>query len=575
MNLFTKTMNISTIKKMLAFAWVMLISVSAFAQQDKTGFLVLAPDRGFMGNQEIRDLHAGFDEHYTTSLAFITPEETDRFLAEAVKKLQNEDVSKLVVIPMFLSDNHPLYKLGLERLNNGNLTNLPIEFAEPMSQNYLVGEILADRITELSQHPEKEALVLVTTGASTEEEKEAIKADLEQVVHMNHGRFAFNSEAVVVFGNEGARSENSQKKLEKNLSEIKNKGFTPVVIPFGLTQKLDGMMAFSSRIQPLTYKYGALYNGKDLTPHKDVELWLAKQANSYLPVTKENLGVVFMPHGSDYNWNRTMMDAIAELHNEYKIEYAFSMGDADLIEQAARKLEKRGATAITVLRIFSLESSFKKSTEFLLGLRKDIGRNAHMMHGAGMPPRIRSGSIFYTTGGLEDSPLFAEALLDRAIALSENPEKETIILVGHGTRTEEGNTRWLENLKSITEHMEKTAREKGYQFRGFKYENWREDWPKLREKRIKNVRSMVKEAGKDGGTAIVIPARTTQGGHARRWLGDLEFRHDGEGFAPHPLFVQWVEGLIQESLDYFNNGKNVPTGVSHSPTTGAERHPSH
>jgi len=333
-------------------------------------------------------------------------------------------------------------------------------------------------------------------------------------------------------------------------------------VTFDLTPKLDGMMAFGSWIRPLIRNHGALYNGNDITPHESVGLWLAKQANSYLPVTKENLGVIFMPHGSNYNWNRTMMNAIDEMHEEYMIEHAFSMGDATLVDRAVEKLEARGATAITVLRIFSLESSFKNSIEYTLGLSDQMGHGGMMHMMTGPPKRVVSSSEFYTTGGLEDSPLFAEALLDRAIGLSENPEKETVVIVGHGTRTEEGNTRWMNNLETITAHMEKTAAEMGYNFRDFKFENWREDWPELRDKHINNVREMVKRASEDGGTAIVVPARTTKGGHAQRWLSDLDFKHNGEGFAPHPLFVEWVEGLIQESLNHFNADNDISSELT-------------
>jgi len=555
-------MNSFSPKRWLALIIMALVSVSVFAQQNETGFLVIAPDRGFMGNQEIRDLHANFDEHYVTSLSFVTPEETDRFLKEGIEALSEEGVNELVVIPLFISDDHPLYKLAVQRLSDKNLTELPVEFAKTMHQSYLTAEILVDRIAELSKNSKEESLVIVATGASSQEEKAEIKSDVEQVLQMNQGFFHFQDESVIVFGDTGGRSENAQSELEETLAEIKEKGFTPVVVPFDFTNKLDGMMAFSNRIRSTVHKYGSLYSGKDITPHETVELWLAKQANSYLPVTPENLGVIFMPHGSSYNWNRTMMDAIDELRDDYMIEHAFSMGDADLVEKATRKLEKRGATAITVLRIFSLESSFKSSVEFTLGLKKSMGHGGMMMHGMGMPKRVVTGSEFYTTGGLEDSPLFAEALLDRAIGLSDNPEKETVILVGHGTRTEEGNARWMKNLESITQHMEETAEEKGYAFRDFKFENWREDWPDLRDKHIENVRNMVTEAQKDGGIAIVVPARTTQGGHAQRWLGDLEFKHNGEGFAPHPLFVDWVESLIQESMDHFNNDEDVTEGAT-------------
>lgn len=553
----------------------LIFTMSAHAQQNNTGFLVIAPDRGFMGNEEIRNIHESFSQDYRSSLAFITPEETDRFLNEGIEKLTDEGATELIVIPMFLSAHHPLYKLAEERLNNSDLTDLPVEFTETMSQSYLSAEILSDRILELSENPAEESLVIVATGASNENEKKGIRSDVENILHMNHGHFSFNSESIVVFDDGGGRSESAQNELNERLVSIRDEGFTPVVIPLDLTEKLDGMMSFSSRIRSKVANQNALYNGKDITPHDNLELWLKKQANSYLPVTKENLGVIFMPHGSNYNWNRTMMDAISELHDEYMIEHAFSMGDPDLINNAVRKLEERGATAVTVLRIFSLESSFKEATEYTLGLRNQMGHGG-MMHGMGGPPqRVISSSRFYTTGGLEDSPLFAEALLDRVMGLSSDPEKETVILVGHGTRTEEGNTRWMNNLASITTHMEKTASEKGFNFRDFKYENWREDWPELRDERIANVREMVKIASENDGIAIVVPARTTRGGHAQRWLSDLEFKHNGEGFAPHPLFIEWVEGLIQESLDYFNDGINGPNQYTEEQSELEENHHEH
>lgn len=551
---------------------VLLFTPFLHAQQTDTGFLVIAPDRGFMGNQEIRDLHHSFAENYNSSLAFITPDETDRFLKEGIDELSDRGTENLVVLPLFLSAHHPLYKLAEDRLLSEDVTDLPVKFSDVMSESYLVAEILHDRIAELSKNTGEESLVLVAAGASDDDEKQGIQEDVERLLRLNHGRFGFNNESIIVYGNSGGRSEAAQDELTETLRSIKENGFTPVVIPFDMTQKLDGMMAFSNWIRSTVQEHDAIYNGKDITPHKNVQLWLAKQANGYLPVTKENLGVVFMPHGSSYNWNRTMMDAIDELHDDYMIEHAFSMGDATLMNRAVEKLEARGATAITVLRIFSLESSFKESIEYTIGLRDQMGHSG-MMHGMGGPPqRVISSSEFYTTGGLEDSPLFAEALLDRAINLSSNPEQETVILVGHGTRTEEGNSRWMNNLESITAHMEKTAQEKGYNFRDFKFENWREDWPDLRDERIASVREMVKTASEDGGTAIVIPARTTKGGHAQRWLSDLEFKHNGEGFAPHPLFVEWVEGLIRESMDYFNEGKGIPTQYTEQSGTGEMDH---
>lgn len=59
---------------------------------------------------------------------------------------------------------------------------------------------------------------------------------------------------------------------------------------------------------------------------------------------------------------------------------------------------------------------------------------------------------------------------------------------------------------------------------------------------------MVTEASKQGDRVIVIPARTTSVGPEKRFLAGLEFEL-GEGFAPHPLFTQWVDEQIRQGIN--------------------------
>lgn len=523
--------------------------------------MVISPDRGFMGNQEIRDIHKTFAGEYPSSLVIVTREDTERFMKEGIDALEDQGVDELVVIPLFLSTHHPLYKHAMKTLQEPvgqELVSLPVKVTDAMSQNYLTAEILSDRIRELSKNPEKESLVILASGATTLEEREGIEDDIRHLLSLNSGKYNFVNEAVVVYGDIEEESQSPGEILEKELEAVVADGKKPVIIPFDLTRKLDGMMSFSSQISRIASKYDAAFAGEDLTPHVNVNLWLEKQANQFLPITKENLGVVFMPHGSDYVWNRRMMDAIESLQDEYMIEHAFSMADPVVMERAVRKLEQRGAKAITVVRVFSLESSFRDVTEYVLGLNSHHGHSGHG-HGSGAPPeRIRSGSLLHTLGGLEDSPLFAEALLERALGLSKKSDSETVILIGHGTGSDEANTHWENNLSKIASHMKMKAAEKGVQFSDIQYGTWREDWPDLREKHIDDIRSKVIQASKEDGTAIVIPARTTHGGHANRWLSDLEFEHNGEGFAPHPLFEQWVEEQIRLSLDHFMRSEPKP-----------------
>lgn len=243
-----------------------------------------------------------------------------------------------------------------------------------------------------------------------------------------------------------------------------------------------------------------------------------------------------MPHGSDYNWNETMREAIKPLFDKYKIEYAFSMADPMIIGQAVKKLEKRGCRAIMVLRVFSLESSFREKTEYMLGLIDRAGRPVK---------RISSESVFVTLGGTGDHPLFAETLLHRAKELSKAPEKETVILLAHGTDDDDRNRQWMDILNSLADRMRANG---GSKFKDIQHYTWREDWPDKREEAVEVIRSMVSDAASDGGAAIVVPGRTTGRGPGDKYLKGLEYRY-ATGFAPHKNFTKWVEEKIEEGID--------------------------
>ncbi len=173
-------------------------------------------------------------------------------------------------------------------------------------------------------------------------------------------------------------------------------------------------------------------------------------------------------------------------------------------------------------------------------------RHGYLHHGIteNIPSRIRTRLPVRTTGGIGANPLFAAALLDRARTLSQNAAKETIILVAHGSGNDQQNEQWLQILEALATHMRSIG---GNEFRAIKVATWREDWPDKREPWIEKVRTMVKEAQKQGGRALVIPARVTSEGHEKKFLAGLDYAL-GSGFAPHPLFVQWVDEQIKAGI---------------------------
>ena len=86
------------------------------AAPSKIGFLVVAPDRGFLGNQEIRSLVDEFKKSYTASLALVGRDYTGleseyaAYLTRAAQELKQDGITEIVAIPLFLSEADPLLK---------------------------------------------------------------------------------------------------------------------------------------------------------------------------------------------------------------------------------------------------------------------------------------------------------------------------------------------------------------------------------------------------------------------------------------------------------------------------------
>jgi len=180
------------------------------------------------------------------------------------------------------------------------------------------------------------------------------------------------------------------------------------------------------------------------------------------------------------------------------------------------------------------------------------GMAGHMSLAAA--PRIRADVPVVTVGGVGSSPLMARALLANARSVSQDPARETVILVAHGQGDDAANRRWLELLDSLARQMRADG---GNQFRAIEYTTWREDWPDKRKQAVKHARDMVKQAGRDHGRVLIVPARINRRGQADRYLKGLDFGWS-QGFAQTPYFAQWFEREIARGVKQLNAKKAAP-----------------
>jgi sirohydrochlorin ferrochelatase len=532
------------------------------AAASDTAYLAVAADRGFQGNEEIRDALDGFAAGRPAELVIATDDRTKGTLDAAVSRLAAGGAKRLVVLPVFMSGADAKWQQVKTMLARGAL---PAEFARPFGDSYFAVEALADQLRGV-HHPQQARVVVVgyTTDAGAAARR-TLAQDWQRIAQKASEGFGFARVQAVVWtdartGDREALRAASRKALQDAAAGGDGR---VVVVPFHFGRRLDGVMSFDAELK------GELPKGAELLqsrrgPEQWLATWMAREANRHAALATGELGVILLAHGSDYHWNETMRQAVAPLEARYPMEYVFSMADQPLVERAVRRLEKRGARAAVIVRVFGLESSFKGDVERMIGSDVESAAapaaghshgghggghaghgddHGHGGHDAAFPPaRINTPLALATVGGVEAAPLFAATLLERARALSREPRKETVILVAHGTGSDQRNQQWVGILEQLAAQMK--AAPGAPAFRAIRYATWREDWPDKRAPWIQRVRDMVQEAGKDGGRAIVIPARTNGTGPERRFLEGLSFEL-GEGFAPHPLFTRWFEQQVQ------------------------------
>ncbi|MEW6705669.1 MAG: cobalamin biosynthesis protein CbiX [Pseudomonadota bacterium] len=535
-------------------AWMglvaLLLGLAAPAQAAagaETGFIALAADRGFQGNEEIRDAFEAFAQGRNAELVVVTDARTQAALQRALARLGERGARRALVLPVFLSEAEPKWQQVRPWLQN---PPLPLTVAPVFGRSYFAVEALAEalRIPEHAQHTR----VLVASSASGPSGNRALEQDLQQLAERAAQGLGLAAANAVVWY-DSAREASRRALAEAAASALKQEH--TLVVPFHLGRRLDGMMSFDAELRQ-SLPDGAAWASKPPAPEPWLTTWMEREANRFGPLAPREVGVILLAHGSDFHWNETMREAVRPLEARHPVEYVFSMADQPLIERAVHRLQRRGARAAVIVRVFGLESSFKSDVERMIGADVEgnaspqatatmHGHHEHHGHGDGPalpPPRIRSPLAMTTVGGLDAHPLFAAALLDRARALSADPAKDTVILVAHGTGDDQRNEQWLAVLRDLAAQMNKGA---STPFRAVRWATWREDWPDQRGPWVRKVREMVEQARKDGGRALVIPARTNGKGPERRFLEGLQFEL-GEGFAPHPLFLRWFEAQVAE-----------------------------
>jgi hypothetical protein len=274
-------------------------------------------------------------------------------------------------------------------------------------------------------------------------------------------------------------------------------------------------------------------------------------------------GILLLAHGGAADWNRRVLALAATLDERQPVAVAFGMASRPAIQAGIDQLAGRGVKSITAVPLFiSSHSSVITSTAYLLGLRDDMPSDlrvfAKMRHGASEghdghhgehatvdnTAPVKSPVPIRMTEALNRHSLVGEILIDRAREISTAPSREAVIIVAHGPVPDDDNQRWLQDMKSLSEQMDRAT-----DFAAIRYLTVRDDAPKpIRDAATSELRSLVEEQRRQGRRVLIVPLLLSYGGiekGLRLRLEGLEYTLASRALMPDPRLEEWVQRVMQ------------------------------
>lgn len=268
-------------------------------------------------------------------------------------------------------------------------------------------------------------------------------------------------------------------------------------------------------------------------------------------------GLLLLAHGGNEAWDANIQELARAVDRDHPTEVALGMAARASIQAAVIRLEARGATEIIAVPLFiSSHSSIVRSTEYLLGIRRDAPRElaiyAKMSHGGdhaahtgaaaddGTKPIVTKLPVRMTKA-LDDHPLLGAIAADRARSISRAPAREAVILAVHGPVPDADNELWLRDLRAIAPQL------KGYA--AVETISLRDDAPApVRNAATAELRAMVTKHRDAGRDVLIVPVLLSFGGiekGLRERLEGLEYRIPSQGIAPDARLADWIRQAVR------------------------------
>ena len=220
-----------------------------------------------------------------------------------------------------------------------------------------------------------------------------------------------------------------------------------------------------------------------------------------------------------------------------------------LLERSIDTLNSIGVSRIVVVPLLiSSHSGHYEQIRYLAGATDSLESNMmHHLHMGGLA-RATVKVPVTVSRAIDDAPDVARVLIARAEALTSEPKKHALFVIGHGPNSSDNLASWMMNLRTMVDTIRA-----GSQFMDVRVGLVQDDAPPhVRAEAVKRSRELIELQHKlTGNPVVVVPVLISKGKLSTekipKDLAGLPIIYDGEPLLPHPALARWIEARVREA----------------------------
>lgn len=252
-------------------------------------------------------------------------------------------------------------------------------------------------------------------------------------------------------------------------------------------------------------------------------------------------GVLVISHGSrSPEWVRLIDEAVAGMGKLESgagpvpvVSSYLELVEGRLIQDGIDELESLGVTEIVVIPLFvSYGSTHVDEIRYALGDLPEPSTETELK------PYRRKAKV-RVCSPLDDDPVVAEVVVDHLRALTRRPERERVLLIGHGSGLPDFYARWKSGMASVARSVQELGGYREVRTALLLPDETRDSLHAWRD-----------EAPDDD--ILVAPLFLSSGYFTNTVIPDrlhgFDYRYNGKALLPHPSVSRWMERVAAQAL---------------------------